>query len=468
MQIFSLPVFSSASLLAVAEFFSAWHGTSLLYSGGEGDCASRSFLGLFPFQSASVYGQRIDLCRGATTDSIQVINPWEGLQYYFFDSLPPDDLAFGWFGYGMGAFADKDRLLPYRPSTLPDAYWQRCAVVLQFDLLAQTASVIVDMESIAQLGEDEREWALRLSNGGGWKEFLDGLPLHSNSYKRKRNPIPPLLDLSKYREPFIQKIEAAHELIRAGEIYQVNLSEEFTFKSSRLPFSFFRQIAELNPAPFSAYIRYQGVSIVSSSPERFLFKTGDCLETRPIKGTMPRGKDSQEDQRLRQALLDSPKERAELLMITDLMRNDLGRVSAVGTVETLDIWRCEAYSNVFHLLSIIRSKVREGITPLEVIRSCFPGGSITGCPKIRAMEVIDALEQRPRGIYTGSIGFLKGNGDFDLNIAIRTMVHEGDLFALQLGSGIVIDSIPEQEFQEILCKGESFFHTLQTEEIRCL
>ena len=154
-------------------------------------------------------------------------------------------------------------------------------------------------------------------------------------------------------------------------------------------------------------------------------------------------------------------------MITDLMRNDLGRISEVGSVQTLDLWRLEAYTNVFHLVSVIQSIAKSHLTPLEIIRSCFPGGSITGCPKLRAMEVIDDLERRSRGIYTGSIGYMKGQGDFDLNIAIRTLVKEKESYFLQLGSGIVIDSDPKEEYEETMFKGDSLFHSLQTEEVVC-
>jgi para-aminobenzoate synthetase component 1 len=207
--------------------------------------------------------------------------------------------------------------------------------------------------------------------------------------------------------------------------------------------------------------------MISTSPERFLCKKDQWLETRPIKGTIQRGKTVEEDEILKKKLLSSSKERAELLMITDLMRNDLGKISVIGSVQALEIWRCEAYTNVFHLLSIIRSQARPELTPLDIVRSCFPGGSITGCPKLRAMEVIDQLEERSRGIYTGAIGYFTGGGNFDLNIAIRTLVANNHFFSLQLGGGIVIDSNPEEEYQETLFKGASIFQILQKKEILC-
>jgi para-aminobenzoate synthetase component 1 len=259
---------------------------------------------------------------------------------------------------------------------------------------------------------------------------------------------------------YSSKIERAKDLIASGDIYQVNLSQQICFEGERDPYDIFRKLAQKNPAPFSAYLKGKDFAIVSSSPERFLEKKGDYLETRPIKGTIPRGNNNVEDEHNRRELLSSEKEKAELLMITDLMRNDLSKISFPGSVETIDLWRCEPYTNVFHLLSIIRSHAKPNIHPVDLIRQCFPGGSITGCPKLRAMEVIAELEKRARGIYTGSIGYISANGDFDFNIAIRTLVFNAQRLDIQLGGAIVADSISEKEYQETLHKGKSIFNVL--------
>ncbi|MCB1113056.1 MAG: anthranilate synthase component I family protein, partial [Chlamydiia bacterium] len=184
------------------------------------------------------------------------------------------------------------------------------------------------------------------------------------------------------------------------------------------------------------------------------------LETRPIKGTMPRGVTPEEDRQNMHQLLQSEKERSELLMITDLMRNDLAKISIPGTVATEKIWQCEAYTNVFHLLSIITSALEPSVHPVDAVRSCFPAGSITGCPKLRSMEAIAAIEKRRRGIYTGAIGYFAGNGDFDFNVAIRTLSCSRDQVDLQLGGAVVIDSDPDKEYDETLYKGESLFKAL--------
>jgi para-aminobenzoate synthetase component I len=464
----TLSPIDSSVFLAIAKYFADYEGTCLLYSGGHLDSAQRSLLGLFPFESITAYGQQLYSQKGKHVENKLVNNPWDGLQEHFFLPLAADltSMAFGWFGYGMGAFADQDKILPYRSSSLPDAFWQRCALVLDMNKATGHVEVYVNLSALELVEEKAKPWVKCFATSKGWQEFLDMLPKKVVRYK-KNSSYQAVSDDSNRRTTYMHKVEQAQELIREGEIYQVNLSQLFEFQSKRHPFSFFLQMCELNPAPFSAYFRHKDASIVSTSPERFLCKKGSKLETRPIKGTIQRGKSEEEDQLLKRTLLASPKERAELLMITDLMRNDLGKISTVGSVQTLDVWRCEAYTNVFHLISIIQSTARPDLTPLDLIRSCFPGGSITGCPKLRAMEAIDDLERRPRGLYTGSIGYITGQGDFDLNIAIRTLVKEKEIFSLQLGGGIVIDSNPDQEYQETLFKGDSLFHTLQSEEIIC-
>lgn len=456
-QQYDLPLLSLQSFLNLAEECADWHGTTLLYSGGNLDSAQSSFLALLPYESVTLFDHKINYQRGSLKQSFDVQNPWEGIQHHFFDHLEEDKdaIAFGWFGYGMGSFAEKEHQLPYRHSTIPDAHWQRCAVVLRFDHQLNQGCMLVDSLGLEHIDRESTRWieTLKIQSGGQ----LSKLPQKGNDPSSSL----PFFDCSEKQSDYTDKIAVVQELIRAGEVYQVNLSQQFQFQSMKHPFSIFRQICETNPAPFSAYLRHGQTAIVSSSPERFLCKKGQQLETRPIKGTIQRGKTVEEDGMLKAALLSSPKERAELLMITDLMRNDLGKISIAGSVETIELWRCEAYENVFHLISIVRSLAKKGLKPLEIVRECFPGGSVTGCPKVRAMEIIDTLEARPRGIYTGSIGYFTGKGDFDLNIAIRTLVSEGNSFSLPLGAGIVIDSNPEQEYRETIYKGASFFHLLQ-------
>ncbi len=460
-QHLTLTSFSPIDLLAVANYFAEWPGTCLLYSGGNFDSAQRSFLGLFPFQTVTVYDQQLLLQHAHSQQVLQVANPWERLHTHFFSALAhdPHAFAFGWLGYGMGAYADFDKKLPYRPSAIPDAYWQRCALVVIVDHASHQATIQIASFADECLDAQAHTWLKRLTTEQAWRAFLKTLPPQTRVKNFSASADFP--EPSTTQAAYIRHVQQAQEWIRAGEIYQVNLSQVFRFPPVQHPFSVFQHMSQINPAPFSAYFRQGNRSIVSTSPERFLCKRGHALETRPIKGTIRRGNSVEEDQELKARLLASPKERAELLMITDLMRNDLSKISEIGSVVVKDLWRCEAYTNVFHLLSIICSQAKSDLTVLEMIRSTFPGGSITGCPKLRAMEIIHELETHARGIYTGSIGYVTGQGDFDLNIAIRTLVLEDQSCSLQLGSGIVFDSDPEQEYQETLFKGASLFHLLR-------
>jgi para-aminobenzoate synthetase component 1 len=313
------------------------------------------------------------------------------------------------------------------------------------------------------LDDDEKVWVQRLSEKEKWED----LAKHLVTLNETQITAPPLTlgqPLETF-ESYATKVEAAKELIYAGDIYQVNLSQQIVFVGQRDPFQIFDSLARLNPAPFSAFLKLKNFAVISSSPERFLSKQEGWLETRPIKGTKVRGKTPQEDECNLKALLNSEKNKSELLMITDLVRNDLGKVSLPGSVSTLKINSVASYENVHHLYSIVKSRALPGLHSIDILRSCFPGGSITGCPKLSAMEVIANLEDRARGLYTGSIGYFAGNGDFDFNIAIRTLTVTNDRIDIQLGGAITADSDSKDEFEETLHKGASIFKALQANSL---
>ncbi|MGC2434689.1 MAG: anthranilate synthase component I family protein, partial [Desulfobaccales bacterium] len=223
----------------------------------------------------------------------------------------------------------------------------------------------------------------------------------------------------------------------------------------------FRRLFQLNPAPFYAFLNCGDFRVLSTSMERFLCRRGDYLETRPIKGTRPRGATAGEDAALRRELEDSPKDDAELSMIVDLLRNDLGKVCEPRTVRVAEHKRLEAYQNVYHLVSIITGRLRPGVTAAEILRATFPGGSITGCPKIRAMEIIDELEPCVRQAYCGAIGYLGLHRNLDLNVAIRTAVIHGGQAHFAVGGGVVYDSREEDEYEETLHKGRTLFRLIE-------
>ncbi len=264
------------------------------------------------------------------------------------------------------------------------------------------------------------------------------------------------------REEYEAAIQQALAYIRAGDIYQVNLSQRFQAPRGGDPFDTYLALRSQSPAPFGAYLCYPGFAVLSSSPERFLRyqPQGSLVETRPIKGTRPRGADPTSDRALAGELLASAKDRAENVMIVDLERNDLGRVAAVGSVVVTGLCELETYATVHHLTSTVQARLSAGRDIVDLLRATFPGGSVTGAPKIRAMEIIDELEPVARGLYTGAIGYVAFDGSLDLNVAIRTMVVKDGVASFHVGGGIVADSDPAQEFEETLHKGAAMARVL--------
>lgn len=254
---------------------------------------------------------------------------------------------------------------------------------------------------------------------------------------------------------FLQAIDRIKAYIRAGDVFQVNLSRAWTatLDNDTSAADIYHALRCCNPAPFAALCRYDDWAIISSSPERLVRSDRHhCVETRPIAGTHPRCDNNSEDQRLSQALLRHPKEQAEHIMLIDMERNDLGRVCTPGSIQVNELMVLESYAHVHHIVSNVRGRLRDGVTPGDVIRAVFPGGTITGCPKVRCMEIIAELEQAERGPYTGSVGYLNRDGSLDLNILIRTLFLHEDTLTLRTGAGIVNDSVPQRELAETRAK----------------
>jgi aminodeoxychorismate synthase component I len=255
------------------------------------------------------------------------------------------------------------------------------------------------------------------------------------------------------RDWFLRRVERIKEWIAAGDIYQVNLSQAFVAEVGGASlFGLYEALREASPAPMAAWLSLDGKEVLSSSPESFLTISGGRIETRPIKGTRPRFADADEDRRSAAALQTSAKEIAELVMITDLLRNDLGQVCEFGSVEVAAMLQLESLAQVHHLVSTVTGTLRPDADAIAALAACFPGGSITGAPKKRAMEIIRELEDGPRGIYCGAIGWLGYNGESSFNLAIRTLVRDGARLVYQVGAGIVADSDPQQEYEETLHK----------------
>ena len=260
---------------------------------------------------------------------------------------------------------------------------------------------------------------------------------------------------------FMAAVVRAKEYIANGDIYQANLSRGWSATCDQAsPDNIYRALCAANPGPFAGLINWQGVSIISSSPERLLSIRDGIASTRPIAGTRPRSEDATKDAQLIEELIGDPKERAEHVMLIDLERNDLGRVCEAGSVEVDEMMIVESYAHVHHIVSNVCGKLRDDVTPGEAIAAVFPGGTITGCPKVRCMQIISELESGPRGAYTGSFGYLNLDGSLDLNILIRTIVVTGKEIALRAGSGIVADSQPEAELNETRAKAKGLIRAL--------
>jgi anthranilate synthase component 1 len=261
---------------------------------------------------------------------------------------------------------------------------------------------------------------------------------------------------------FLDAVARIHDYIVEGDVFQVNLSRcwNLLLEQAADPALIYASLRVHNPSPFGGLARWRNVAIISSSPERLVSVRNGLVETRPIAGTRPRARTAAADRAFSDALLASPKERAEHIMLIDLERNDLGRICVPGTIEVNELMSLESYAHVHHIVSNVRGRLREKISPGEVLRAVFPGGTITGCPKVRCMEIISELEHLPRGAYTGSMGYLDRNGNMDLNILIRTLVCHGRHLQLRAGAGIVADSDAKAELQETRAKARGLLRAL--------
>ena len=263
---------------------------------------------------------------------------------------------------------------------------------------------------------------------------------------------------------FLEHVRRVQDYIRAGDVFQANLSRlwRITLRTPVSPASLYRRLCATNPAPFAGLMTldHGERAVISSSPERLVEVRGRTVRTRPIAGTYPRSSDREEDEALSRDLLRHPKERAEHVMLIDLERNDLGRVCRTGSVHVKEFMALESYRHVHHIVSEVNGELRADISPSEVIRAVFPGGTITGCPKVRCMQIIAALEQAPRTAYTGSFGYINRDGSLDMNILIRTLILNGNEISLRAGAGIVADSIPERELAETRAKAKGMLAAL--------
>jgi anthranilate synthase component 1 len=286
-------------------------------------------------------------------------------------------------------------------------------------------------------------------------------PAEQPKKQSKKHPTPLRVISNFQREEYLEAVRKAKSYIRAGDIFQVVISQRFSAKTNAEPFQVYRELRALNPSPYLFFLQMNDVAVVGSSPEMLVKVQGRDVFYRPIAGTRWRGKDEAEDQRLEREMLASEKERAEHIMLVDLGRNDLGRVSEYGTVRPEKLMTVERYSHVMHLVSSLRGRLREDVDCFDALMACFPAGTVSGAPKVRAMEIIEELERTRRGIYSGGVLYLDFAGNLDSCIALRTMVIKNGVAHVQAGGGIVADSTPEGEYQESLNKAKALLAALE-------
>jgi len=404
---------------------------------------------LFANPGEALVLDRVGQLSGHFADSapgfLDALDRWWAAEY---QAGPQVDLPFtgGWFvylGYELAAEVEP-RLNLHDDPLLPAAFAVRCPVAIIYDHADGRSRLIAESDPAAfaaQLRADRAE--------------LVQMPAVAHTHVLASTEDEPSL--------FTSAVIAAKTHIEAGDVYQANLSRKWTVEvsDSTSAESIYASLCAANPGPFAGIARWQDTAIISSSPERLLSVKDGIVSTRPIAGTRRRGDDPMADDGLSTELFAHPKERAEHIMLIDLERNDLGRVCEPGTVEVNEMMVLESYAHVHHIVSNVRGKLRKDVSPGQAIAAVYPGGTITGCPKVRCMEIIHELESEARGAYTGSFGYLNRDGSLDLNILIRTMVKHGNEVCFRAGAGIVADSIPQAELDETRAKAEGMLRALR-------
>ncbi len=447
--------------------------------------ARYSFVTANPFLTFRSAGSRCEITNCNLPTPIcqrQFGNPWHLLdvlmsRYELLDEIDlpfPLGGCFGYWGYDLKNFTEPK--LPRRAVNdleLPDCHVGFYDSLVVFDhRLGKTWIVSIGLRpdgsrDATQAKEQLEFWQTMFGKSG--RDAFHRVPNHSGEVGDAVERVPTASEVDATsnlsRSEFLTAVHRAQQYIRAGDIYQVNLSHRLASPTQLSGWEFFQRLLDVSPAPFAAYLDCGEFQIASSSPELFLRLSGSNILTRPIKGTRPRSNDPTRDAQLTYELQTSAKEMAELVMITDLLRNDLGRVCEFGSVQVPELVRLERYAQVQHLVSTIEGRLRNDVTHFAALASTFPGGSITGAPKFRAMEIIDELETVARGPYTGCHGYLGFNRESQLSISIRTAIKKDEQAYFHVGAGIVADSIPEAEYDETLAKAAGFRAALESPSV---
>ena len=423
-----------------------------------------TFFGENPEEIISSEGNSLVIQRNDGTKEIREGNPLELLKEYYseFDIVKDnDELSFSGGLVGNLGY-DFVRYVENLPDDNPDEIG-----IDTIQMMLMTRFILVDhvAETLTGivLGEDSEE--------GREKSIQEATELVNRartdaSKKEYKDFVHDgvIVNQSDTLEQYSQKVEKIKEYIREGHIFQTVLSQRWTIETRQTGFELYKELRELNPSPYLYYFNFGEFEVIGSSPEMIVKQQGNRVYTCPIAGTRPRGADAEEDALLKDELLQDEKERAEHVMLVDLARNDMGRISEFGTVKVTQFMEVQNYSHVMHIVSMVEGRKKGEFHPLDLVSSFLPAGTLSGAPKIRAMEIIDELESVRRGLYGGATGYIDFSGDMDFCITIRTMIKKGDRVYLQAGAGIVADSVPENEYKECCNKVMALAKTLVEEE----
>lgn len=378
-----------------------------------------------------------------------------------FSGLPPFTAgAVGYFSYDVVRQLEKIGDQAKEDLSLPDAELMFFDRLLAFDHLRHQIHIVAAADVARESPRNAYDRALR-DIAALERKLASGLSPAMWRKSAKTKPGKLKVHSGTRREDFLRGVERCKEYIAAGDIFQVVLSQRLDFAPEVAPFDLYRALRQVNPSPYLYFLRNGDTHILGSSPEMLVRVTGQKLEYRPIAGTHPRGRDEAEDARLEQQMRNDEKERAEHVMLVDLGRNDLGRVSEYGSVKVKDLMYVERYSHVMHLVSALEGKLRKDLDALDAFAACFPAGTLSGAPKVRAMQIIEELEPTRRGIYGGSVLYADFAGNLDSCIGIRTMLMQGKKAYLQAGAGIVADSNPDAEFEESMNKAQALLRAVE-------
>ena len=423
-----------------------------------------TFFGENPEEIISSEGNSLVIQKNDGTKEIREGNPLELLKEYYseFDIVKDnDELSFSGGLVGNLGY-DFVRYVENLPDDNPDEIgidtiqMMLMTRFIMVDHVAETLTGIVLGEDSEEGREKSIQEATELVNrartDASKKEYKDFV--HDGV----------IVNQSDTLEQYSQKVEKIKEYIREGHIFQTVLSQRWTIETRQTGFELYKELRELNPSPYLYYFNFGEFEVIGSSPEMIVKQQGNRVYTCPIAGTRPRGADAEEDALLKDELLQDEKERAEHVMLVDLARNDMGRISEFGTVKVTQFMEVQNYSHVMHIVSMVEGRKKGEFHPLDLVPSFLPAGTLSGAPKIRAMEIIDELESVRRGLYGGATGYIDFSGDMDFCITIRTMIKKGDRVYLQAGAGIVADSVPENEYKECCNKVMALAKTLVEEE----